>query len=527
MAVESRLIHGNSWLLNEKVGLIPATTENTNYLEDARAGRDWFASAKRALLAPFGVGTVDQALLGVVAAKHFFVRQYALAGKVVIIDEVHSYDLYTGTIIDRLIQTLEGLGCTVIVLSATLTEKRRNQLIPSRESDADPADQPYPLISAQVNGQTLPPVAALPPKNRQLEILFEPEELAVSQALEVAEKGGCVLWICNTVDAAQRHFLNFQERAGKRFPIGLLHSRFPFWRREELENEWMERLGKSGNTRCGSILVSTQIVEQSVDLDADLLISELAPTDMLLQRTGRLWRHEREQRPISGPRLIILEETASLDELRGMESAAILKVLGGKAYVYDPYVLLRTLVVWKGKTQVTIPSQIRSLIEETYECLDDEPESWEKLFDNRFATDSGKRFLATLSCNLWKAAGDDKEGYQTRLIEVQTLSLVLYRSQSRTAIKFIDDTTGILAGEDFHLPTAQGIHRNLVKIAAHYFEKAESILAIARYLHDEQRIGLVGDDGSVTVKGLKEGVRLFWSIDQGLVVENNKKEERS
>ena len=81
--------------------------------------------------------------------------------------------------------------------------------------------------------------------------------------------------------------------AGDRFRLGLLHSRFPFWRREELEDEWMERLGKSGATRCASILVSTQIVEQSVDLDADLLVTELAPTDMLLQRIGRLWRHQR------------------------------------------------------------------------------------------------------------------------------------------------------------------------------------------------------------------------------------------
>ena len=83
------------------------------------------------MLAPFGVGTVDQALLGVVAAKHFFVRHYALAGKVVILDEIHSYDIYTGTLIDKLISTLEGIGCTVIVLSATLTGKRRSQIVSS------------------------------------------------------------------------------------------------------------------------------------------------------------------------------------------------------------------------------------------------------------------------------------------------------------------------------------------------------------------------------------------------------------
>jgi CRISPR-associated endonuclease/helicase Cas3 len=85
---------------------------------------------KRSLLAAFGVGTVDQALLGVVAAKHFFVRRFALAGKVVILDEIHSYDLYTGTLVAQLVGVLKGLGCTVIVLSATLTAKRRRQLVP-------------------------------------------------------------------------------------------------------------------------------------------------------------------------------------------------------------------------------------------------------------------------------------------------------------------------------------------------------------------------------------------------------------
>src|ERR1039457_5880321 len=111
-------------------GLSPrATVSHGSATDDARTGRDWFSSAKRALIAPFGVGTIDQALLGVVAAKHFFVRHFSLAGKVVILAEIHSYDLYTGTLIDKLITTLEGLGCTVIVLSATLTGKRRGQMV--------------------------------------------------------------------------------------------------------------------------------------------------------------------------------------------------------------------------------------------------------------------------------------------------------------------------------------------------------------------------------------------------------------
>ena len=210
-----------------------------------------------------------------VAAKHFFVRHFALAGKVVILDEIHSYDLYTGTLIDKLITTLEGLGCTVIVLSATLTGKRRGQIVSCPDDASDDAEIPYPLITGRKEGSPFEPIAAAPPESRNVNVDFITAEKAAEEAIELARKGGAVLWICNTVDAAQKQYRRFMELTRKDFPIGLLHSRFPFWRREELEAEWMERLGKSGKTRCGSILVSTQIVEQSVDLDADLLITEL------------------------------------------------------------------------------------------------------------------------------------------------------------------------------------------------------------------------------------------------------------
>jgi CRISPR-associated endonuclease/helicase Cas3 len=152
-AAGSRLIHGNSWLLDERLGVSPSASGPGTAAEDARAGRDWFASAKRALLAPFGVGTIDQALLGVVAAKHFFVRCYALAGKVVILDEVHSYEIYTGTLVDKLISMLEELGCTVIVPSATLTRKRRNQMVGAGDENEDEADLHYLLITGRRSGE--------------------------------------------------------------------------------------------------------------------------------------------------------------------------------------------------------------------------------------------------------------------------------------------------------------------------------------------------------------------------------------
>ncbi|MFZ5907179.1 MAG: CRISPR-associated helicase Cas3' [Nitrospirota bacterium] len=524
-AVGSRIIHGNSWLMDKAEMLSPATTIKDD-MEDAVTGRDWFSSAKRSLLAPFGVGTVDQALLGVVAAKHFFVRHFALAGKVVILDEVHSYDLYTGTLIDRLIETLEGLGCTVIVLSATLSGKRRGQIVSIPEdNDTAAAEHPYPLVTGRRTGNVIDPIASIPPEARDIGIAFKSEVDATSEAIEMALKGGCVLLVCNTVNEAQRQYSNFLHRNGASFPIGLLHSRFPFWRREELENEWMERLGKDSATRCGSILVSTQIVEQSVDLDADLLITELAPTDMLLQRMGRLWRHKRENRPISTPKMYIIEEEKSLDEFRQMGTKAIVKALGGKAHVYNPYVLLRSLEVWRGLEQViSIPKQIRRLIEATYEEHNDEPEAWRKLFDERFATDSGRKFLADRNSNLWQVVLEDEEGRQTRLNEVTILSLVLCRSFSKKKAEFIDGTSAILGGEEFHLATAQGIHRNLVKIPEYHFTEVEAYAAIAKYLRGAQCVGLVGGDGTVSVKGLKNGVLLRWNKDLGLVLEKSAEE---
>lgn len=514
----SRLIHGNSWLMDKNASLLPVATGNGPISNDARVGRDWFASAKRALLAPFGIGTVDQALLGVVAAKHFFVRQFALAGKVVILDEVHSYDVYTGTLIDMLISTLEGLGCTVIVLSATLMGKRRRQLVGITDDAQDDAQKPYPLITGTVEQQPFEPVSAAAPQPRDIQVDFLAKTSAADQAVMLARNGGSLLWICNTVGAAQEQFRLLKDMSQGEFLVGLVHSRFPFWRRELLEHEWMGRFGKATDLRCPSILVSTQVVEQSVDLDADLLITELAPTDMLLQRLGRLWRHSRGHRPADCPRICIIEEDESLEQLRCMEPAEILKMLGKKAKVYAPFVLLRTLELWKAqKGKVTIPSQIRYLIEETYKDRDEYP-SWQELYNEWYGTDSAKELIAQRNSNIWQNALDDREGVQTRINEMPTVSLVLCRSIDKRQVVFIDGTSGILGSEEFWYSTVQAIHRNLVKVPQYCFETVIPEPAFAAYLYGEQSSGIVNEEGNVTVSGLNTGFKLNYTDELGLVV---------
>jgi CRISPR-associated endonuclease/helicase Cas3 len=518
---KSRLIHANSWLKDQRECLSPARTGGLNSQEDARKGRDWFSSAKRALLAPFGVGTVDQALLGVVAAKHFFVRHYGLAGKVVVIDEVHSYDLYTGTLIDKLITTLEGLGCTVIILSATLTGKRRGQIVaPSKDLPKDGTKQPYPLITGRKDGTDLNPVPVTPQESRDVQVLFNQPEKAVQEAINIAQEDGCVLWICNTVDEAQKQFRKLDKINEKRFQLGLLHSRFPFWRREELENEWMERLGKDGKDRRGSILVSTQVVEQSVDLDADLLITELAPTDMLLQRLGRLWRHKRQRPRGLHPRLIIISEEKSLEDFRTMKPQEILECLGPKSHVYEPIVLLRSLQEWKkyDNGNIKVPNEIRPILEATYDELTENPKSWEKLFDDRFIRNSNERFKATLSSNYWQPQLPDEEGVQTRLNEMPTLTMVLCRGIAGNAITFLNYMQAEIHVDTFKLATAQAIHENAVKVPTYCFEVVENAKLFSEYVRGLQCSALVLDSGSVSVNGLKDGVSLFYSNELGLVI---------
>jgi CRISPR-associated endonuclease/helicase Cas3 len=517
----SRLIHGNSWLMDQESALsITATDATEKRTDDARIGVNWFASAKRALIAPFGVGTIDQALLGVVAAKHFFVRHFALAGKVVILDEIHSYDLYTGTLIDKLITTLEGLGCTVIVLSATLTGKRRENIVSSSDTWGEEETQPYPLITGRHEGALLPPASAAPPANRKVRVEFVNVDDAARDALALARSGGAVLWICNTIDAAQKQYRLFKQTVSDDFPLGLLHSRFPFWRRERLEDEWMARFGKDGETRCGSILVSTQVVEQSVDLDADLMITELAPTDMLLQRLGRLWRHERQGRPISAPKIYIIEESKTLEEFRNMEAEAIVETLGSKAHVYDPFILLRSLQLWETYPCVNVPSQIRELIEKTYRSRDDEPEFWEKLFDNRFVRDSNERFMAAMNSNYWQPHLPDEEGVQTRLNDMPTVPLVLCREIKNQQAEFLDGSTGQLGKDFFHFKTAQAVHRNLVKVPEYCFDlPIPQSSAFAAYLFGRQSAGIINDNGMVTANGLKSEYLLTYSDDLGLLIE--------
>ncbi len=348
----SLLLHSSSWLRDTELG------------EEGMPGGGWFNSSKRGLLAPFAVGTIDQALMGVMNVKHGFVRAFGLAGKVVILDEVHSYDTYTGTIIQALVKTLSELHCTVIILSATLTSEKRAELL-----NKDSTENAYPLISAAPLGKPSFCLKVEKAVSSQVSLSLSPDdEVAVNEALHRAEQGEQVLWIENTVAESQQVYKLLSARAqacGKAIECGLLHSRFQRIHRSSNEEKWVGIYGKKGYSKrkeCGRILVGTQVLEQSLDIDADFLVTRICPTDMLFQRIGRLWRHRKADklRPISAKCEVLILSPRIDDCLKDV------RIWGKTGRVYSPYVLYRSLDVWREITEIALPDSIRPMLQDTY-----------------------------------------------------------------------------------------------------------------------------------------------------------------
>lgn len=343
-----------------------ASLEDFELGEDGQPGRSWFSSTKRGLLAPFAVGTVDQALMAVMNVRHGFVRAFGLAGKVVILDEVHSYDSYTGTLLDSLVKALREIQCTVIILSATLTRDRLASLLGAKGTSR-PLDDRYPLVWAQPNGKPVQSPDSGPMEDVEVGMRFLDEDVvAMDEVLERASQGEQVLWVENTVAEAQLRYKILASRVGHGVACGLVHSRYLRIQRRTNESHWVGLYGpdgRSARSTGGRILVGTQVLEQSLDIDADFLVTRLCPTDMLLQRLGRLWRHRENDaiRPRSAGRQALVLSPEFERAVNHAETA-----LGPSAYVYAPYVLCRTLQVWKGLKAVKIPSQIPGLLEATY-----------------------------------------------------------------------------------------------------------------------------------------------------------------
>jgi CRISPR-associated endonuclease/helicase Cas3 len=327
----------------------------------------WFLSKKRALLAEYAVGTIDQALLSVMLVPHAFVRHFGLAGKVVLLDEVHAYDTYTGTLLDRLLEWLAASGTTVILLSATLPSVRRADLVRAYRRGAKwpeekEAHQPYPRIT--VAGRVSTRVCSFVPRSKAMEVsLFRVSdniEALAAQVVECVRAGGCVGWVCNTIARAQAATIRVRELAPELERL-LLHARMLPEARAEREAQVARWLGPEKRAahrpeRC--LVIGTQVLEQSLDLDFDLLITDLAPMDLVLQRAGRLWRHRRSNRSAAHPRPQLLVAYPA----GGWEQAPLVE----PALIYREDLLRNTLRLLEGRSTLLLPDEIEALVENVY-----------------------------------------------------------------------------------------------------------------------------------------------------------------
>lgn len=361
--LDIQLVHGVA-ALDERVHRLRDVGASTTESVTSSA---WFTRSRRPLLSPYGAGTVDQALQATLNVKHHFVRLWGLTNRVVVFDEVHAYDWYTSGLIEALLRWLRAMNCSVVLMSATLPDRRRAALLEAWGAPSAP-DVEYPRILLSHSGRTVGehvPARAQEPI-RVSGIQESLTELAEA-ALAAVAPGGCGAVILNTVQRAQELYSLLRHRIGDDTRLLLFHARFPADERSARESAVLAAFGAAaGEARpARALVVATQVVEQSLDVDFDFMLSDLAPMDLLLQRAGRLHRHSRYRLKEHGiPRLTI----AGLLPDREPDLDVTMW-----AYVYDPYILYRTWQTAKHEREWCLPRDIDRLVQSVYaqEDVDD------------------------------------------------------------------------------------------------------------------------------------------------------------
>ncbi len=514
-------------------------------------GSAWFSQYHRRVLDKFGVGTIDQALFAAMLNKRSFVTLSGLAGKVVILDEVHSYDCYTRLFLEILVEKLKSLQCTVLILSATLSSSSRSKLLFGVDSKTETSlNLGYPLISKYPADRCLEELIQPVENSRtvHIELKSNGNAVAIDQAIARALDGQQVLWIENSVGDAQEIYSILSSRLyGLDIELGLLHSKFLPSHRAEVEDHWVNLYGKNSKERSikGRILIGTQVLEQSLDIDADFLITRLAPIDLLLQRLGRLWRHQQTKRPASAKNEAWILTPGELEQAL----ISMPKEFKATSVVYYPYVLLRTLeVLEKMPGQINLPEDMRTMIEDVYSDREESGEFIRHL--NTMVQGTKNRPGTKKKVDLASLAAVTENCTETRLSEPMIDVLLIHgitkdTNNSQTVIE-------TLSGKTIKLPwsisdrvlrksLADQIDRELLRIrrassvhpSNRSFLKNEYHLDKYVYLGDDMDdefiwVGVVGSDGDICTVGsseLKSGYRYRYSKDLGCVgLEKIKKE---
>lgn len=294
-----RLVHGMAELNEDYQQYFRGQAETDGDGTGGLAAHSWFSGRKQSLLADFVVGTVDTALMSALKQKHVMLRHTGLCSKAVIIDECHAYDAYMSKYLDQMLRWFGAYRIPVILLSATLPEQRRLKMLQAYLGQKSPPEKSaggYPLITWTEGEKIRADSVSEAFTSHQVGINRLEEDALISDLAVRLSDGGCAGIIVNTVKRAQSLF----ERLRETFPgkkVFVYHAQFLAEDRVRRENELMDMIGKHSTpeTRNNVIVIGTQVLEQSLDIDFDYLITDLCPMDLLLQRIGRLHRHERRR----------------------------------------------------------------------------------------------------------------------------------------------------------------------------------------------------------------------------------------
>lgn len=378
------------------------------------ARHSWLSGTKKGLLSSFVVCTIDQVLMTALQARHVMLRYLGLASKVVIIDEVHAYDAYMSKYLSTALYWLGQMNAPVILMSATLPSDIRNELMKSYAKGLKIGTKPlklttyshptldldYPVIhtlTAEDNGTPKKWKVEQPAEQTEIELkLIDDSPESVLHVLEpLANDHGCAAIICNTVGRAQEMHAFLSEQFGEEHVI-LTHSRFTATHRAEQEELLVSKLGKKEHYSKADgedssrphrlIVVGTQVIEQSLDLDFDVMITDFAPVDLVLQRMGRLHRHDSrsssERTPAYRKPVCYVRGV----ETFGSHNEAPDFPRGSKA-VYEPMILLSSyaqLLPHFDGEPIRIPADISPLVQKTYQenAPAEIPSAWAEVFES-------------------------------------------------------------------------------------------------------------------------------------------------
>ncbi|WP_228523263.1 CRISPR-associated helicase Cas3' [Mycolicibacterium phlei] len=382
-----------------EIGCDEVQTDEGHVHDHSVVAHSWLAGRKKSQLANFVVGTIDQLLFAALRARHLMLRHLALAGKVVVIDEIHAYDVFMNSYLLKVLTWLGAYGVPVVALSATLPADRRGELLAAYQrgrvgEHATPDGEPkagYPLITWTEGPRTVS--RPVEPSARRLTVHLgrlrggaDDEASLIALLRDRLSDGGCAVVVRNTVSRVLRTAASLSVV----FPgeVSVAHSRFIAADRMRIDAGLLRRFGPpvvNQQRPQRHIVVASQVVEQSLDVDFDLLVTDLAPVDLVLQRIGRLHRHLRGVGQCDRPEKLRTAQAfvTGVDLEQGPP-----RLDPGAAKVYGEYPLLRTAAVLRDRFGgvLELPTDIAPLVAAVYGPERIEPDGWCAAVDAAHAT---------------------------------------------------------------------------------------------------------------------------------------------